>query len=111
MTNVIVAQKTAVSSATIDVFLHFSRFFVVLTILAKNIRDSFARINQTVISRIDRTDHVCIFRALSLGLIRALSLWPFRCVRAALAADPMLWLDAYRKNVLIMTEHTIITDY
>ena len=28
--------------------------------------------------------------------------------RAALAADPMLWQDAYRKNVLIVTEQTII---
>lgn len=28
--------------------------------------------------------------------------------RTALAADPMLWQDAYRKNVLIVTEQTII---
>ena len=28
--------------------------------------------------------------------------------RAALAADPMLWQDAYQKNVLIVTEQTII---
>ena len=28
--------------------------------------------------------------------------------RAALAADPMLWQDAYHKNVLIVTEQTII---
>ena len=28
--------------------------------------------------------------------------------RTALAADPMLWQDAYKKNVLIVTEQTII---
>jgi DNA recombination protein RmuC len=28
--------------------------------------------------------------------------------RTALTADPMLWQDAYRKNVLIVTEQTII---
>ena len=43
----ILAQKTAISFATIGVFLYFSVFSWFRTILAKNIQDSFARINQS----------------------------------------------------------------
>ena len=42
------------------------------------------------------TDYVLMFMPMEMAY------------RAALAADPMLWKDAYDKNVLIVTEQTII---